>query len=168
MGNFYLDETKSFWGQVWEGISRHTWEYTQQSLGYSWSGIRNCWAERVDYHEGATYVTAENTPWHQGVTLGGFINGDLWNEIPSGMSFDDYIENNDQIYAHEYGHTIQSKVFGVLYPIIGLLSLGSMILDDLNTGHDHNSFFTEVMANRFAQKIFTNYTWGTVKYPIRY
>ena len=75
----------------------------------------------------------------------------------------------DQLFAHEYGHTIQSKVTGLIYPLIGLLSLGSAISgSELNTGHDHSSFFTEVMANRFSAPIFPNYTWGINDYPITY
>ena len=169
LGNFYLDENKSFFGQAWEGISRHTWEYPQQAAGYFWSGIRNCWADRVDYYGGATFVTNENATRHNGVTLGGFINGNLKNVIPSGTSFDDYIRSMDQVYAHEYGHTIQSKVFGLSYSLIGLLSLGSAIADyRLHTGHDHDSFFTEVMANRFSATLFPYYAWGTASYPITY
>ena len=71
----------------------------------------------------------ENAKDHQGVTLSAFINADIKVAIPSGLSFNDYVERDDQLYAHEYGHTIQSKVVGLLYPLIGLLSLGSAIAD---------------------------------------
>ena len=169
LGNFYLDENKSFFGQVGEGISRHTWEILQQSAGYFWSSIRNCWIERVDYYRGATFLTNENSNEHQGVTLGGYINADIRAGIPAGVIFEDYVEQYDQVYAHEFGHTIQSRVFGWMYPIIGLLSLGSAISDyKLHTGHDHNSFFTEVMANRFSAPLFPHFTWGTSSYPTTY
>ena len=169
LGNFYLDENKEWYQQAGEGILRHTWEYYQQSAGYIWSGIRNCWADRVDYYGGVTFVTNENATRHNGVTLGGFINGNLKKVIPSGTSFDDYINRMDQLYAHEYGHTKQSRLFGISYPIIGLLSLGGAIADyRLHTGHNHNAFFTEVMANRFSSLLFPYYTWGTADYPITY
>jgi hypothetical protein len=90
--------------------------------------------------------------------------------MPSGVSFNDYVNSHDQVYAHEYGHTIQSRVFGLLYPLIGLLSLGSAIADyELNTGHNHDNFFTEVMANRFSSTLFPHYSWGEESgFPIIY
>ena len=84
LGNFYLDENKSFFGQVWEGISRHTWEYPQQVAGYFWSMIRNCWAERVDFWGGSTFVSNFNNHTN-GVTLGNYnnLNFKMSNEIYS-------------------------------------------------------------------------------------
>ena len=171
LGNFYLDENKSFWGQVGEGILRHTWEAPQQAIGYFWSSARNTVGavDRVDYYKGATYITNENSEFYQGVTLGNMINMDIWGEIPSSVTFEYYVENIDQMYAHEYGHTIQSKMFGLTYPIIGLLSLGSAISEFVfKTGHKHDNYFTEVMANRFAQPLFPSYKWGTRDYPTIY
>ena len=121
------------------------------------------------HYRGATFVTDENAKSHQGITLGAFINADVKYTIPTAVSFDNYVENIDQLYAHEYGHIVQSKFFGLLYPIIGTMSLGSAIADHvLNTGHDHRSFFTEVMANRFSSPLFPYYIWGGKKYPIVY
>lgn len=169
LGNFYLDENKSLFGQVWEGASRHTWELAQQAAGYFWSEVRNSWADRVDFWGGATFITNENSKNHQGITLGAYINVDIKNSIASVKSFDHYIEHNDQLYAHEYGHTVQSKAFGFLYPLMGLMSLGSAIADfELHTKHNHHSFFTEVMANRFSSHIFPSYHWGSGLYHIKY
>lgn len=152
-----------------EVISADEKGFKAQAVGYFWSGIRNCWADRVDYWGGATFITDENAKDHQGVTLGAFINADIKAAIPSGLSFNDYVERYDQLYAHEYGHTIQSKVVGLLYPLIGLLSLGSAIADyELHTGHNHDVFFTEVMANRFSSRLFPFYTWGGSDYPTTY
>ncbi len=101
--------------------------------------------------------------------VGAYINVDIKNSIASVKSFDHYIEHNDQLYAHEYGHTVQSKAFGFLYPLMGLMSLGSAIADfELHTKHNHHSFFTEVMANRFSSHIFPSYHWGSGLYHIKY
>ena len=43
LGQSYYDENKSFWGQIWEGVSRRTWQYPQQAAGYFASLISNCW-----------------------------------------------------------------------------------------------------------------------------
>ena len=171
LGNFYLDENASFFKSIWQGVSRHTWETIQTGLGYDYTQFRNAFGssiDRVDYYRGATFATNENSRDYQGVTIGSFINMDINGKIPSGK-FDDYVEKDDQMYAHEYGHTIQSRRFGLGYPIIGLLSLGSAMFDFVfNTGHSHDNFFTEVMANKYAEPIFPNYQWGTTKYPTKY
>ena len=171
LGNFYLDENASFFQSIWQGVSRHTWETIQTGLGYDYTQFRNAFGssiDRVDYYRGATFATNENSRDYQGVTIGSFINMDINGKIPSGK-FDDYVEKDDQMYAHEYGHTIQSRRFGLGYPIIGLLSLGSAMFDFVfNTGHSHDNFFTEVIANKYAEPIFPNYQWGTTKYPTKY
>lgn len=171
LGNFYLDERKSFWGQVWEGVSRYSWEIVQTGLGYVVSQARNAVSlvDRVDYYGGATIAISQNRNSHQGFTLGSFINFDVKGKIPSSVSFDDYIMKNDQYLAHEYGHIIQSRCFGPLYTIMGVLSLGSATSDFVfGTGHNHDSYFTEVMANRFASSIFKSYVWGTDTFPTSY
>lgn len=121
LGNFYLDENKSFGGQLWEGISRHSWEYLQHEYGYLWSNMRNYSdADRVDFLGGVTFVTDEKwkTVGYQGVTLGDYCNIDISTTIDSGK-FDDYIKNTP-LFMHEYGHTIDSGRYGPLY----LFSIG--------------------------------------------
>ena len=122
--------------------------------------------DRVDYYAGATYATNESDKNRQGITLGNYINIDIWNVIPDNKTIDYYVENLDQMFAHEYGHTVQSRRFGVLYPIIGCLSLGSVIASKYKN-HVHQSFFTETMANRYTEPLFPNHTWGTPKYPTK-
>ena len=114
LGNFYLDENKSFFGQVWEGISRHTWEVPQLAVGYFWSGIRNCWADRVDYWGGATFITNFSRSY-QGVTMGGYIyidNGEVTPTMNSYSSFDDYMQSHEYAVEHTtfMSMGIQSKV----------------------------------------------------------
>lgn len=167
LGNYYLDENKSFFGQVWEGISRHTWESPQQFAGYFWAGIRNCWADRVDYWGGATFITdfGSNT---QGVTLGSLINID--NQDKAGMdssaSFDDYMLSHnkvsDEYYKHEYGHTIQSKLWGPLYAVPALCSLNSAIKDVKNKTSNHDNYWTEVWANTYSKGYYGKYFQGFI------
>ena len=161
LGNFYLDENKGWAGQILEGISRFTWEAPQQALGYGWSGIRNFWADRVDYWGGATFVT-DFTGHYNGVTLGGFININN-NDTPADMasfpSFDDYMLSNryvvEEYYIHEYGHTIQSKIWGLSYlPVPALLSLWNCrkFWDKHKTPHDN--YWTEVWANTYSKQYY--------------
>lgn len=159
LGNFYLDENKSFFGQVWEGISRHTWEYPQQAVGFFWSGIRNCWADRVDFWGGATFVTNFAAD-SEGVTIGSFINidnGEPRSNMDSYPSFDDYMLSHEHVvdhyYIHEYGHTIQSKIWGPLYlPVPALLSLWNCRDFWDSTKTPHSKYWTEVWANTYSKK----------------
>ncbi|MBO4584989.1 MAG: hypothetical protein J5675_00095 [Bacteroidales bacterium] len=163
LGNFYLDENKSFFGQVWEGISRHTWEFPQQAAGYFWSGIRNCWADRVDYWGGATFVTYY-CGHSRGATMGGYINinnGGKPSLMDSYASFDDYMLSNTYVankyYIHEYGHTIQSKIWGPIYlPVPAILSLWNCrdFWDKNKTPHD--DYWTEVWANTYSKQYYKN------------
>ena len=178
MGNVYLDENKSFFGQVWEGISRHTWEYPQQALGYFWSSIRNCWADRVDYMAGATFVTNENSAW-QGVTLGNYCNVDISGEIGSG-SLDDYVtaltdegkvSSHAPLYMHEYGHTIDSKRLGFAYlfavGIPSMISAGNAqsIPGTHYTTHRIKPY--EIRASTYAKEYFGNHYGISWSYRFR-
>ena len=75
MGKYYLDENKSFFEEMGEGISRYSWEVFQEAAGYGWTSIRNGCADRVDLWGGATFLTNyTNDGKYDGVTLGSFIN----------------------------------------------------------------------------------------------
>ena len=159
LGRFYYDETQLGLGAL-KGISRHSWEFIQTSAGASFTQLKNAvdLVDRVDYYHGNTYATNEQSSVHEGVTIGNFINMDIKGSISGDISY--YVENSDQMYAHEYGHTIQSRVFGPLYPVLGALSLGSVLSQDYsNSGHIHDEYFTEIMANRFVRSVFSNYSW---------
>ena len=161
LGYFYLDENKSFLGEVWEGISRNIWEGPQETLGYAYSSIRNAWADRVDLWGGSVFIT-NHTDNSKGVTLGNFIN--INNEedpaiMSSYASFDAYMLSHqpvvDDYYIHEYGHSVQSKIWGPLYlPIPGLFSFGSAIT---NTYSQHNQYWTEVWANTYSKQYLNTY-----------
>lgn len=161
-GLFQSDPNKGFWGRTWELFSRLTWEAPQVFTGLSWSLAKNFVGvvDRVEYFDDVTYIINEN--WKglgkQGVTLGNYINIDMIETIPNDISFTEYVLNNrnynSSIFMHEYGHNIQSKRWEPLYLLsIGLPSLISGAMHD-GVNHNHNYFYTEVLANRRAQKHF--------------
>ena len=161
LGNFYLDENKSFFGEVWEGISRHTWEAPQQLIGYAVSSLKNGWNERVDLFGGATFGTYFNGDAGPGCTIGSYININSAENIldyDAFHSFDDYLMGHsymaDEFYLHEYGHTIQSKKWGPLYMIPAALSLYSALT---NTFSVHNHYWVETAANRYSLSYFNKH-----------
>jgi len=154
LGRFYLDENKTFVGAVLEGFNRFSEQEVQTSLGYTWSLIRNFYGDvdRVDYLGGATFVTNENNPNRktgQGISLGNYLN----NGIPGAIEgdFDIYVTQNS-LYMHEYGHYVDSQMYGRGYmSIIGFPSA-------------FGSEWTERRANREAYKYFKhnyNVKWRT-------
>ena len=165
IGNFYLDENKSFGGQLWEGISRFTWEYPQQMLGYGWTSIRNIWSDRVDYFGGAMFVTNQGANIDQGVTIGNFINIDIKRSITG--HFDDYILT-DSMYMHEYGHKIDSSKYGLSYLFaIGIPSAITAIANKSIPGsplYTHNNTIHEISANKNASKYFSKFgvNWSSL------
>jgi len=149
VGNFYLDENRTFFGGVWQGVSRFSWEYLQTTAGGSYSQIRNTFGkvDRVDFFGGATFSTTENFNSENGISLGNFININIRREIEG--DFDTYVLESP-LYMHEYGHTFDSQIFGLSYIFsIGLPSFFSAV-----GGGDHRSFWTETRANRHAARYF--------------
>ena len=64
----------------------------------------------------------------------------------------------EPMYMHEYGHTIDSRNFGVTYLLaIGLPSL----ISAAGTG-DHSTFYTELLANQNAKWYFSK--WYAAKW----
>ena len=161
VGKYYLDENKSFWEEMGEGISRYTWEGLQQMAGYGWTSIRNGWSDRVDLWGGATFSTNYwDEDSYNGVTLGSFINvnykpGGKYPAIEDYSTFNDFMRGTSRIrtelYKHEYGHTIQSKKWGLGYlPVPAMLSLVNCIVD---LPH-HNSYWTETDADSYSSSYF--------------
>lgn len=174
-GLLQTDPNKGFWGRTWELFSRLTWQSPQVFTGLSWSLAKNFVGvvDRVEYLGGATFVINEN--WNddgeQGITIGNYINIDMDSTIPDDKRFADYVIG-DNLFMHEYGHTIQSKRWGPLYLFsIGLPSLVSQWFNNMNWfEHDHNYFYSEIWANRNALIYFSDeygaINWNYYKYPI--
>ena len=176
IGQFYLDENRTFMGQVWEGISRHTWEAFQQFFGYSWTSLRSPWNDRIDFFGGATFGTNFNIHKGPAATLGSYINIDSDesnSKINSYGSFDDYIMSTeymaDEYYTHEFGHIIQSKKWGVLYFAPALMSLWNC-RSGARIDHDH--YWTETYANSYSyyyfKKHFPSYAFSKTSKPCKY
>lgn len=183
LGNFYLDENGSFFGNVWQGISRHTWEFPQTGLGHTWTQLRNTFGavDRVDYFGGATFVTRENQDGRKGMSLGNFINISISDEMES--DFDARVIS-DPLFMHEYGHTFDSQFFGISYLFsIGLPSIISATRASQVPGEPmgvstHDFRWYEMSANRHAERYFSKnfgvnwlslYRSGTIEtyYPRR-
>ncbi len=171
LGNFYIDENRSFLSGVWEGFSRHTWQFIQTGIGGSYSQLRNTFGavDRVDYLGGATFVTSENSDKENGVSLGSFVNINLSDEIDD--DFTDYVISHP-IYMHEYGHYIDSQSWGLSYIFaIGIPSILSAEYSDgtpiskwegkyvsnLNNLRRHQVRKYEMRANKNASKYFGKY-----------
>ena len=96
-----------------------------------------------------------------GVSLGTFV--DLWAASWMRGEGEKFIVGN-QICMHEFGHTADSQIFGWFYlPFIGLPSL----LSALGKG-THNTFWTEIRANRHAKRYFEKHysiAWNESGYP---
>jgi hypothetical protein len=114
--------------------------------------------DRVDYLGGATFATNENSSKHNGITLGNYINMNIRERITG--DFDTYATSVDPMYMHEYGHTIDSRAFGLSYLFaIGIpsaisASKSKAIVGDPNGLWTHDVFWTELRANRRAEKYF--------------
>ena len=146
---------------VAQAVTRFTWELPQLFLGYCISQLRIIWGDvdRVDTLHGITYVTCCHRREHaySGMSLGCFVQMRIPVEIKT--DFEHYARHYaGKMLLHEYGHTIDSQLWGWLYlPVVGLPSLISQVFD--LTGflhHRHDNLYAERWANRHADKHFKN------------
>ncbi|HRP91128.1 MAG TPA: FG-GAP-like repeat-containing protein [Edaphocola sp.] len=112
-GRYYTDENRTFAGQLFQGISRYTWEGLQTWVGYNFTQIRNTFGKdgQTFFLGGATILNKESGSgeWW-GVTMGNYINTQ---DAISG--FNKPIGWENPLIQHEYGHTLQSRIFGFGY-----------------------------------------------------
>jgi len=161
-GLFVTDPNKNFWGQTWEFTSRFTWEALQTVVGYVYTQGRNFGGnvDRVEYWGGATFAITENVTdfkgW-RGVSLSNYINvkiaGVLDENYPGG-----WIYSENGLFFHEYGHTLQSKIFGLSYLFaVGIPSASG-------------AEWTEIRANKRVWKYLQKYglldEWVYPDYPL--
>ena len=164
-GLFLTDHKRSALGRVWQLFSRFTWELPQTLVGWSYTLVRAIigQVDRVDTLGGITFATKFVASGCMGVSLGTFV--DLWDGHWLVDGEGGLVVSN-QLCMHEFGHTSDSQRFGWFYlPIIGLPSLFSA----LGRG-DHNKFWTEIRANRFAKKYFAKrygIDWKEQGYPTK-
>lgn len=147
-GLFKVDQTQSQEEQRKALISRFSWESPQTFLGNWLSHVRNILTDvNVEYYNGVTLVNETGTDL--------FGNSRGW-----GMTVGSYIQSLnlhanpelDATFAHEYGHTIQSRLLGLAYlPIVGVPSLiGGGVGEIPGSNHDHKNEWYEVWANNLS------------------
>lgn len=162
-GLFLTNPKRSAMGRVWQLVSRFTWELPQILVGWFFSVARALAgrAERVDVLGGITFVTGKACSFGGGVSLGNFVDLWLWRALPG---HDESFVLCDQLCMHEFGHTVDSQLFGWFYlPVIGLSSL----ISAMGKGN-HNVFWTEIRANKHAKRYFSKYysmAWKEDGYP---
>lgn len=164
-GLFQTDNNKTAFRQLWEVISRFTWQAPQVALGHTYSlginllgslGVHNAVITNVDYAYGATVVTY-NMNGSTAITLGNYING------RNKLSANRY---ND-LFLHEYGHYLQSQEMGPEY-------LKRVGLPSLLSKKPHKYHPIEIDANQrsymyFKENVFTNGTadfWDAANNPL--
>lgn len=165
-GLFLFDPHRTGWGKAWQLFSRFTWELPQTLVGwlYSLSRALAGQVDRVDTFGGITFVTKARCRYGMGVSLGSFVNLWTWRNL---KGENEKMVVGDQLCMHEFGHTTDSQRFGWAYlPVIGLPSLMSA----LGKGN-HDVFWTEIRANRYARRYFSKYysvAWDESGYPTEY
>lgn len=125
--NFTTDKKKGVIYGILYLFLRHSWEIPQTLLGYLISQIRNIFwkVDRVEVFCGVGFVVKYNHNHNSGVSLGNFININTYNQKKEDFSKEVVSE---PLLMHEFGHTIDSRMFGVLYLfVIGIPSLVSAI-----------------------------------------
>jgi RHS repeat-associated protein len=156
-GLFQTDHNRSFWEQTWQLVSRFTWEGGQTVLGYNVGQAYNVFwdVDEVSYFGGATLInTNSSNRDKQAMTLGNFI---MSNKVRAGI--------DDDMFMHEYGHTLQGMDYGLAY----MFEVGIPSFCDLAFGngkkkwsgnpdlYNHDVIPCEMEANSYAAAYFKKY-----------
>jgi len=151
IGGFKTDPNRTIAGRGLQLLSRWTWELPQTLLGKGYSHLRNMTGnvDNIDYYGGATLVNKnDNSRERWGLTLGPYINS-------KNIVADPY---SDDIFRHEYGHTLQSRLVGPLYlTSVGIPSLIGGFLDYNLEINNHDREWFETQANRMSFRYFSNH-----------
>ena len=147
------------WCGFGQALTRFTWELPQLCIGYAVAQWRVAVGNvsRVDTLNGVTFLTKTNPRKHNyaGLSIGCFVN--MWIPDTNIQDFKQYaLHSPFRIYAHEYGHTVDSQLWGWLYlPVVGLPSLVSQALGLSQKGrHRHDNFWVERRADRLGKRFF--------------
>lgn len=146
-GLFNTDNNKTFGGQVWELVSRFTWQAKQTVIGFFVAQTMNTLhlaggVQDVDYLHGATIIST-GKDW-TAFTLSNYIMGG--NRLVA--------NNGNELFQHEYGHYIQSQSYGPLY--LSKVGIPSLFSKNTSLSPHHNNP-TEQDANIRAFKYFKKY-----------
>ena len=154
MGLFQTDSDISVVENILTILSRFTWEDVNRHTGSFVSHFRNnLFSVEVEYYHGSTLVNMDDPSvdgW--GMTIGSYANGVNMEPDPE----------HNSLFAHEYGHTKQSKILGPLYlPIVGLPSLIGNGVAELGE-HNHDYEWYEVWANQLSYNYFDRIGYSNV------
>ena len=146
-GLFVTDKNLGFWGQVEELLSRFFYQGEQTFYGFMAAQTYNTFGleggvESVEYLHGATVITTKND-W-TAYTLSSYIIGGK----------DLKAENGNPTFQHEYGHYLQSRVFGPLY--MTKVAIPSLLSKNTAASPHHNNP-AEQDANKRAFLYFKKY-----------
>jgi len=140
MGNFSYNPNGS---SIWQGISRGSYESIQQNLGSGIGHLRNTFGEvdNVEIFDGVTLINGNYGTGWWGFALGSMINSKN-------------IDVNSDGFWHEFGHTMQSRRWGPLYPFaIGIPS----VLSSKFTPSKHDGRWYEKDATYLGNKYWRDY-----------
>lgn len=169
-GLFITDKNATFSGKMRQLVGRFTWELPQTLFGLSYSIMRNSFGivDEVYHYRGATFSIRETVSAGDGITLGSFINIKTNQPIPKNEDgdFDPTLDIN-QLYMHEYGHYLQSQIFGPIYlPAFGIPSISSVIFNR----RMHKFFWAEKDASTKAKSYFEAFEnledWNEKRDPV--
>lgn len=159
VGRYYSDESRSFAGGIVQLASRNMGQSLQGDLGHLYSQARNSAGDvtRVDYFGGATFVTQDGVASFntaagirsQGVTLANYINIKTGETIRG--NFETFVRS-DALYRHEFGHTIQSEIFGPTF--LGLIGSPSLSTSAKLTTEQHDGMWYEEQPEKYSRRYF--------------
>ena len=120
--------------------------------------------DAVEYFGGATYLIDKTHKKNNGVTIGPYININSTDEIPRD-EYGNFAPYKNDLYMHEYGHYLQSQVYGFSYIyIVGIPSLYYTAEKPTAV----KTMWFERYANKMASKYFKkryDVEWNTSSYP---
>lgn len=146
-----------------QATTRFGWELPQLFVGYQLAQWRVA-VGRVKFVatlDGVTFVVGRHRDPHTcaGMSTGCFVH--VWaphrHTLHEGSDFEDYARRGaDNMMRHEYGHTVDSQLWGWLYlPVVGVPSVVSQALALLRgVRHRHETFWPERRADRLGRKYF--------------
>jgi len=144
-GLFATDENKTSLGRAFELTSRFIWQLPQTVVGYGFGDIQNMFGA-VNNVTSRYGVTAIDSDWlnASAVTLGNYITGSRG-----------FTANwRDHLFVHEYGHYVQSQIYGSIYLFgIGIPSALDLLFDNLN----HDNRWYEAEASRMGGQYFDRF-----------
>lgn len=143
-----------------QASTRYVWELPQTAIGYliaQWR-VASGRVKHIETLDGVTFVAGRHREPHTtaGMSLGCFVQ--MWLPRRAGENCELWAwHGGNEMVRHEYGHTVDSQLWGWLYlPVIGLPSLVSQALDlNPKASHRHDDFWVERRADRLGKRFFT-------------